>query len=62
MPMPTLTDRVTALETRADVTDERVEALEEWLSDESRLREIDEKRIELLEQAAAIHARRSKRR
>jgi hypothetical protein len=62
MPMPILRDRVTALETRADVTDERVEALEEWLSDESRLREIDEKRIELLEQAAAIHARRSKRR
>ena len=56
--MPTLKQRVTVLEERADGTDERVEALEEWISDESKLREIDDERIKLLEAADAIHARR----
>jgi len=56
--MPTLKQRVTVLEERADGTDEKVDALEAWLTDESKLREIDEKRIKLLEAADAIHTRR----
>lgn len=56
--MAILRDRVTKLEKRADAADERVESLEAWLSDEAKLREIDEKRIALLEAAKAIHDRR----
>lgn len=56
--MPTLHDRVTDLEKRADTNDERVDSLEAWLTDESKLREISEKQIDLLKQADAIHERR----
>jgi len=60
--MPTLKERVDALETRADGTDEKIEALEEWLTDEAKLRELAEKRIGLLEEAEEIRARIAKRR
>lgn len=63
--MPNMRERVTRLEVRADSTDKRfkathrrIGALENWLTDESRLREIGEQRVKLLEEVDEIHGRR----
>lgn len=58
--MPTLKKRVDELEKRVDGLAEKTGALENWLSDESKLREINEQQIELLKQADEIHERRLK--
>jgi len=55
--MPTLHTRVGELEDRVQKIEAKVNTLEAWMKDEAELRDIDNKRLALLEDAKVIHDR-----